>query len=189
MKKTIYFAVYLMALGSFVTLVAWFGYNFTAPIIEENKNIRIATNIALLYSPDDGYTKNDDQEYNKYRQLSREYSDVINDIYEVLDSNGDIYVVIYNVTTQGRNGPVSALIAINPYTDTVVDVTYYAHTETPNLGERYTRDEEIENLLGQTIGNVEVDVIAGASTTWVAVNAMFERIYIHYNAEGVHIDG
>jgi Na+-transporting NADH:ubiquinone oxidoreductase subunit C len=177
-----------MLLGGFVTLVAWFGFNYTQPIIQENADIRVSENIALLYSPEDGYTKNDNQEFNKYRQLSREYSDVINDIYEVLNSDGEVFVVIYNVTTQGRNGPVSALIAINPYTDTVVAVTYYAHTETPNLGERYTREEEYSKLIGQIVGNVDVDVIAGASTTWVAIDQMFERIDIHYNAEGVHID-
>jgi Na+-transporting NADH:ubiquinone oxidoreductase subunit C len=185
--KVVYFAFYLSVLGMLVTSVAALGYNATADRIEQNKIDTINSNIALLYSAEDGYTRNENQIDNKY--LQSQY-DLINDIYEVLDSNGDLYVIIYNVSAQGRNGLVSALVAIDPYTDTVQAVTYYDHSETPNIGEKYTREDEISKLIGQSVAtNVEVDVIANASTTWLAIEAMFNEIETHYNEQGVHIDG
>lgn len=187
MKKALFFALYLSVLGMIVTVVASLGYDLTAPIIEANKIQTIEDNIAILYSPEDGYTRNENQADNAYRQLNY---DVILDIYEVLDADGKLHVLIYNVTAQGRNGMVSALIAINPYNDQVEAVTYYDHGETPNIGEKYTRDDEISKLIGQTVStDVEVDVIANASTTWLAIEAMFNEIELHYRQEEVHIDG
>ena len=106
-----------------------------------------------------------------------------------IDEDGNIYVLIYDITVQGRNGMISALIAIDPYTDTIVAVTYYSHTETPNIGEKHTREENIFSLLGQSIDNVSVDAINGATTTGSAIVTMFEEIKTHYNQEEVHIDG
>mgnify|MGYP002640916259 FL=1 len=186
-RKTLYFGAYLAILGMLVTTIAYIGYEITNPVIERNRIQKIEDNIAILYSPEDGYGKNPDQEPNSYRQLNY---DVILDIYEVLDSEGELHVLIYNVTAQGRNGMVSALIAVNPYTDQVEAVTYYDHGETPNIGEKYTREDEISKLIGQTVStDVEVDVIANASTTWLAIEAMFNEIETHYAQEGVHIDG
>jgi len=185
--KVVYFAFYLAVLGMLVTSVAAIGYNATAPKIEQNKIDTINSNIALLYSSEDGYTRNENQIDNKY--LQSQY-DLINDIYEVLDSDGNLFVVIYNVSAQGRNGMVSALVAINPYADTVEAVTYYDHSETPNLGEKYTREEEINKLIGQSVAeDVYVDLISSASVTWGAIEAMFNEIETHYAEQGVHIDG
>ena len=186
MKKTLYFAVFLSVTAMLVTAIAYIGYTWTDPIIAQNRIESIEKNIAILFDPEDGYTRNAEQLENSY--LEKNYKSIY-EIYEVLDSNGDIYVLIYNINAQGRNGIIDALIAVDPYTDTVVAVTYYSHTETPNIGEKYTRDEETIKLIGQSLDNVEVDVITGASTTWVAIVTMFEDIKIHYNTEEVHIDG
>jgi Na+-transporting NADH:ubiquinone oxidoreductase subunit C len=187
MKKTFYFAAYLSILGMLVTAVGIFGNSVTEPIIERNRIETIESNIAILYSPEDGYTRNTNQEENSYRQLN--YKTIL-DIYEVLDSDGNLHVLIYNVSAQGRNGMVSALIAVNPYTDLVEAVTYYDHGETPNIGEKYTREEHINTLIGQSVAvDVEVDVIANASTTWIAIEEMFNSIETHFDQEGVHIDG
>ena len=193
MKKILYFAVFLMVTSGLVTGIAYLGYTFTAPIIEKNRNEKIANNIALLYSPDDGYAKNDDQAENFYNEKKRVYTDNgsgnISGIYEVLDANNVLIAIIYNVNAQGRNGLVNALVAVDPYLDTVIAVTYYEHGETPNLGERYTREEEAIKLVGQTIGIVEVDAISGATVTWGAINDMFDIIDTHYSNEEVHING
>jgi len=187
MIKTLYYAAYLAILGMLVTFIAIVGYNETAPIIEQNRIDTINKNIALLYSVEDGFKRSDNDNDNLY--LHKNY-DVILDIYEVLDGDDNLHVIIYNVSAQGRNGMVSALIAVNPYTDVVEAVTYYDHGETPNIGEKYTREDEISKLLGQSVAsNVEVDVIANASTTWLAIEEMFNTIEIHYEQEEVHIDG
>jgi len=187
MRKTLYFATFLTVTSMLVTIIAYLGYEATQPRIIANRNKKIDDNIALIYDPDDGYQKNEDQAYNTYREKNRNY-DVINEIYEVLDGNGEIHALIYDMTSEGRNGPVSALIAVNPFTKTVEAVVYYKHSETPNIGERYTREEEISKLIGQSINNYEIDLIAGASTTWGAIDDMFAQLKIHFNAE-VNING
>ena len=193
MKKTIYFAVFLMVTAVLVTSIAYLGFQITDPIIQENRAKKITDNIALLYSPDDGYSKNDSQLDNTYNEKNRKYTDNpsgnISGIYEVLDTSGELVAIIYNVNSQGRNGIVNALIAVDPRLDTVVGVTYYEHGETPNLGERYTREEEYSKLLGQVVGSVSVDQISGATTTWNAINDMFSIINYHYQDEEVHING
>jgi len=192
MKKILYFAFFLTVTSSLVTAIAFLGYNWTEPIIAENRAQKIEENIALLYSSDDGFQKNPDQGDNDYNEKSRKYTDNgsgnISGIYEVLDSDGALEAIIYNVNAQGRNGLVYALIAVNPYTDEVVGVTYYTHLETPNIGEKHTRPEAIETLLGQTITEVVVDEISGASVTWGAINEMFGIIETHYLDEEVHIN-
>lgn len=187
--KPMFYAIYLAVLGMMVTAVAFLGFNLTEPIIEANRVESINNNIALIYNPDEGYTRNEAQLDNAYQEKRKGY-EAITAIYEVLDSDGNLHALVYNCTSQGRNGMVSALIAINPYTDEVEAVVYYDHSETPNIGEKYTREDEISKLLGQSVAvDVEVDVIANASTTWIAIEDMFNTIEKHYSEQEVHIDG
>lgn len=185
-RKTLYFAFFLSATAMIVTGVTYAANSWAAPIIEQNRIDTIDRSIAVLFSVEDGYVRNEDQDQNSY--LEKNYK-AINEVYEVVDSNNEIHALIYNVSVQGRNGIIDALVAIDPYTDTIVGVSYYKHTETPNIGEVYTRDVETVKLIGQSLATVEVDVISGASTTWGAIINMFEQIKSHYNAEEVHIDG
>jgi len=188
MSKTLYFAVFLSATAMIVTAIAYAGYTWAEPIIAQNRINTIEENIGVFFSEEDGYSRNDDQLENSY--LEKNYK-AISEIYEVLDGDGEIYVLIYNVTVQGRNGMIDALVAVDPYIDKVVAVSYYSHTETPNIGEIYTRDEEIIKLIGQSILDITIDDLVGASagTTKAAIITMFDEILNHYNAEEVHIDG
>jgi len=186
MKKTLYFAVFLSVTAMLVTAIAYLGYNLTAPVIEANTIDKINTNIALLFDPEDGYTRNDEQTPNKYQEENGAYKEV-SSIYEVLDSDGELYVLIYDMAVQGRNGIIHCLVAVDPKTDEIVAINYYDHSETPNIGEKYTREEEYSKLIGQSIEDVQVDAISGATTTWNALNVMFEGLKTHYNAE-VRID-
>lgn len=193
MKKTLYFAVFLMVTSGLVTLVAFVGYNWTEPIIAENRAAKVAANIAILFDPEEGYKQNPDQPDNAYGELNRKYTDNssgnISGVYEVLDENDDLFAIIYNVNGQGRNGTVYALVAVDPYVDEILSVSYYDHTETPDRGERYMRENRIELIVGQPVLDVQVDAIAGATTTWTALNKMYEIIALHYIDEEVHIDG
>jgi len=194
MKKTMYFAFFLSATAMIVTLVTYVGYTLTAPIIEQNRIDKINNNIAILFDPEEGYIRNPEQKENSYQE--KRYKG-LSEVYEVLNSDGEIHALIYNLISQGRNGPVQVLIAVDPYTDVVMAVTFYNHIETPNIGEKYTRDDFIlgdeklnyQGLVGQSVDYVDVDVIAGASTTWIAVRDMFDILTVHYEEQEVHIDG
>ena len=187
-NKTLYFALFLFLTVVFVTVVAYVGYNFTNPIIEANRQQQIEDNIALLFSAEDGFVPNNELDDNS-KYAVKNYKQ-ITAIYEVLNSEGEVHAVIYNVWAQGRNDKVNALIAVDPYKDAVIGVVYYKHGETPNIGEKHTREEAIANLLGQSVvTGVEVDEIAGASVTWQAIVNIFGFVNEHYENEEVHIDG
>ena len=139
-NKAIYFAIFLGATAIFVTAVAFIGFNITNPIIEQNNIDRINNNIALLFNPEEGFEPNESLDSNSEYAV-KNYKQ-ITDIYEV-DRDGKLYAVIYNVWAQGRNDKVNALVAVDPYTDTIIGVVYYKHGETPNIGEKHTREEYI----------------------------------------------
>jgi len=187
MKQTIYFAVYLAILGALVTAIAYFGYSNLQPIIDANTQQKIDDNIALLFDPAD-YHQNPDFNTQSFNIDNPSYP-LIDAIYQVLDSNDNTYAYIYDMHVQGRNDVIHALIAVDPYTDTILGVAYYQQSETPNIGEKYMRQDAIDTLIGQPVTNVVVDAYAEATTTWNALNTMYTALADHYTKEGVHIDG
>lgn len=186
-NKTLYFALFLGGTVFFVTLIAFIGYNITNPIIEANNQQRITDNIELLFSSEEGFVPNTDLDSNS-KYAVKNY-DRITDIYEVF-YEGEVYAVIYNVWEQGKNDKINTLVAIDPYTDTILGVVLYKHGETPNLGALYAEKESTSFMIGQNIlGEVEVDAISGATVTWGALNVLYETVKQHYTDEEVHIDG
>ena len=136
MNKTLYYALFLSVTAMLVTAIAYLGYSITNPVIEQNTINKINENIAILFDPELGYTRNDNQADNTYREKDGAYKEV-QAIYEVLDDDGELHARIYDMAVQGRNDVIYALVAVDPYTDTIVGVAYYDHAETPNIGERY----------------------------------------------------
>ena len=184
-KQPLYFAGYLAILGMLVTGVAISGYNLAAPKIEENRQVKIRDNVALLFSVDEGFETNLELPANSYQQLNY---DLVDEVYEV-SKDGSLFAVIYDMQTAGRNGTINALVAIDPYTDTIIGAVYYNHSETPGKGALYGDKERIEEIVGDPVENVEFDAIAAVSTTWNALDKMYDAIKEHYLNEGVHIDG
>lgn len=185
MKQPLYFAGYLAVLGMMVTAVAIAGYNLAAPAIEANRQTKIRENVALLFAAEDGYVTNLELPTNSYQQLNY---DLVDEVYEV-SKDGALYAVIYDMQTAGRNGTINALIAVDPYTDTIIGAVYYNHSETPGKGALYGEEEKIIEIIGDSVLNVEFDVIASVSTTYNALDVMYDAIKEHYENEEVHIDG
>jgi Na+-transporting NADH:ubiquinone oxidoreductase subunit C len=91
--------------------------------------------------------------------------------------------------TAGRNGTINALVAVDPYSDTVIGAVYYNHSETPGKGALYGEEDEIAKIIGDSVLLVEFDVKASVSTTYNALRVMYDAIAEHYTSEEVHIDG
>ena len=142
-KQPLYFAGYLAILGMVVTGVAIAGYNLAAPRIESNRQVKIRDNVALLFSAEDGYVTNLELPTNSYQQLNY---DLVDEVYEV-SKDGLLYAVIYDMQTAGRNGTINALVAVDPYTDTIIGAVYYNHSETPGKGALYGEEEEISKII------------------------------------------
>jgi Na+-translocating ferredoxin:NAD+ oxidoreductase RnfG subunit len=180
MKSTIHYALFLAATAIISTILMFLVNDLTQPVIIDKQIKIIEENIGLIYSAEDGYQRNPNQVKNKYKEI--DYSG-IKEVYEVLDSNGDVYSHIYNVEVDGKNDVIGLLIAVS---DGVIDrVVYYKHAETKNLGEVYTREEESSKFIGMALVNSQVDMIAGASTTGRAVDLALDIVENHYNKEGV----
>jgi len=185
MKQPLYFAGYLAVLGMLVTGIAIAGYNLAAPKIEENRQVKIRDNVALLFTAEDGFETNLELPTNSYQQLNY---DLVDEVYEVY-KDGSLYAVIYDMQTAGRNGTINALVAVDPYTDIIIGAVYYNHSETPGKGSIYAEEERINEIVGDTVSDVDFDVIASVSTTYNALDKMYAAIKEHYENEGVHIDG
>lgn len=185
MKKPLYFAGYLAVLGMLVTAIAYFGYSQVYPIIEQNRKDSIQENASILFSTEDGFVVNLDLPDNYYQEADY---DLISSIYEV-SKDGKLYAVIYDTKVGGKNGDIFSLVAVDPYTDEIIGIAYYSHQETPNIGEMYTREEKIAEILSDPVSDVDFDKIAGASVTWGALTEMYNEIAKHYDEQEVHIDG
>ena len=103
--------------------------------------------------------------------------------------NVALLFVIYDMQTAGRNGTINALVAVDPYSDTVIGAVYYNHSETPGKGALYGEEDEIAKIIGDSVLLVEFDVKASVSTTYNALRVMYDAIAEHYTSEEVHIDG
>ncbi len=178
MKKVLHLSLFLSGLMMVVTLVGILAYEFTSPIIEQNKNDKIKESIALLFD-DNEYSRNENQ-IEIYNVSSY---DLISGVYEVIDLNGDINYIIYDVSVYGKNGDIYTLVAIDLTNDFIDGVVYYQHSETPGIGALYTEDIEIEKLYMPIDDFETVDYIAGATVTHRALDQMFLEIKTHYLKE------
>jgi Na+-translocating ferredoxin:NAD+ oxidoreductase RnfG subunit len=181
--KVLKLALFLGILSVFITGVSIVAYSYTAPIIEQNKIDKINTAIALLFNPEE-YSRNETP-----RNYFVENYDYITGVYEVVDQEGELEAIIYDTSVYGKGGDILTLIAVDPFNDTIIDVVYYTHSETPGIGALYTEDEARLKLQGQSVDNIYVDAIVGATITWTALDTMVQDVMLHYNQEGVHIDG
>ncbi len=180
MKKTIYYAIFLSLTAIISTVLMFLVNDLTKPVIEKKQIALIEENIGLIYSSDDGFKRNPNQEKGKYKVL--DYIG-IKEVYEVLDENDNVHSLIYNVEVSGKNDVIGLLIAVNK--GTIDRVVYYKHAETKNLGEVYTREVETSKFIGMPLKDSSVDMIAGASTTGRAVDLALDIVENHYSKEGV----
>jgi len=123
---------------------------------------------------------------------SRDYNvgdyDTIMGVYEIIEnSDSSIAILIYDIVTEGRNGPIHVAIAVDPNTDTIVAYKVISQNETEGIGTLYAGENVINTIIGQTLPDFDIDLIAGATVTWNALDLMVQDINSHYITENVSL--
>ena len=72
-------------------------------------------------------------------------------VYEILDAAGGVRQVLVPIHGQGYGGQIFGFLALAPDLNTVKDIMFYEHQETPGLGGRITRDSWRANWPGRRI--------------------------------------
>lgn len=183
----------------------------------ETSSVRRATNYILIifvmvvgiqlawnhYSPNIGVPKVDVLQYfadsydpELYTQNltpTRDYNagayDTIRGVYEILNNDDlSIEVLVYDIVTDGRNGPIHIVIAVDPYTDTIVNYIVVAQSETEGVGAVYSTQVVIDTIINQTVENFNIDLISGATITWDALELMIQDVVANYTNEEVSLN-
>ncbi|MBU1093776.1 MAG: FMN-binding protein [Firmicutes bacterium] len=116
--------------------------------------------------------------------------DTITGVYEIINnSDSSVEVLIYDIVTQGRNGPMHIVIAVDPYIDTIVGYVVVSHTETTGIGAIYAGSIVVNSIIGLTVNNFNIDLIVGATVTWDALELMIQDVTTNYLNEGVSLNG
>ncbi len=156
------------------------------------------------YSPNIGVPKVDvlqyfEDTYSKdlYTQNltpTRDYNvgayDTINGVYEVMNNDDQtLTVLIYDLVADGYNGPIHVVIAVDPYTDTIVGYVVVSQNETESIGGKYMTEAYIDTIINQDVLNFSIDEIAGVTSdfTFPALEQMVADVRNNYVNEEVSL--
>ncbi len=85
-------------------------------------------------------------------------------VYERLDENGKFEQILLPIQGQGYGGPMHGFLSLGPDLNTVTDIIFYEHQETPTLGGRIDRPEWRGAWVGRRVfdasGNVALQLVA-----------------------------
>lgn len=132
-------------------------------------------------------------DYTQSTTPSKDYNvsayDTILGVYEITkNADSSIAGIVYDTQTDGRNGPIHIVIAIDPYTDTIVGYVVVSHTETQGLGELYMEPAVVDTIINQKVQNFNIDLISGATITWDALERIITDVTNNYTNENVSLN-
>lgn len=115
--------------------------------------------------------------------------DTIRGVYEIIkNDDSSIEVIVYDIITEGRNGPIHIVIAVDPYNDTIVKYVVISQSETEGVGAVYAGQDVIDTILNQSVGDFNIDIISGATITWDALDLMIQDVIANYTNEEVSLN-
>ncbi len=139
MKEKIKMVVFILLLGSFLTVVLVAVDNYTEPIIEINN--RKALQESILKALDIPFT-----ESNRVEAYSNNISAKIVEEkkYYISEKN-----IAFEVAGSGVQGPIHAIMSMLPDMVTIDRIVIIAQEETPGLGSRIAEDEFLDQFAGK----------------------------------------
>ncbi|MCF7929940.1 MAG: FMN-binding protein [Acholeplasmataceae bacterium] len=172
--------------------VTWDAYDLMIQDVVDNytnENVSLMTAIDVLQYFEYAYDRAD---FTQDQTPSRDYNvdayDTITGVYEIIDNDdSSIEVLIYDIVTQGINGPIHIVIAVDPYIDTIVGYVVVSQSETEGLGALYAGPIMINSIINQLVDDFNIDLIAGATVTWDALELMVQDVVANYTNEDVSL--
>lgn len=182
MREKLFMVIFILVLGSLLTAALLAVDNATAPIIEENAQYKITTNVLeALGIP---FTEKDVLE--KFTGNVNEKS-VDGKTYYV--SGDGKYAIEFSGS--GLWGPIRGIIALQSDLETVAGITIIHQEETPGLGGRITEQWYLDQFAGKNVkprleaitpgkgqeNANSIDAISGATlTSWTFIDILNQNL-------------
>jgi len=164
MNKFLKFPLFIMAVAVICTTIVVGVHSVTQPILEEKAKEVVRSTIDTMY-PDAK-----DFEISK-KKLESKYLEAL---YIVEDKDGKKYNV-YQTSAMGKVDFVKMLVSVNE--DNVINNLLYTQMkETKGIGTKLAEPEYIKTILGQSLSDLKVDGVTGATYTSEAVKISLEAI-------------
>lgn len=176
MKEKLSMILFVLVLGSMLTVALVVAHDYTAPIIERNQALKIKTKVLEAF--DIAHTKDDVETVFSRNIETTEKEDRM----FYISRNREI---AFEISGSGLWGPIHGVIAMMPDLETIKGITIIHQEETPGLGGRIAEKAYLDKFKNKKIfpelkilppGKVrkenEVDAITGATLSCKA----FEKI-------------
>jgi Na+-translocating ferredoxin:NAD+ oxidoreductase RnfD subunit len=176
--RTRYSVIYSFVILSFL-VVAQLGWSYYGPQIGKPK-----VDVLQYFEAYETYT----QRFTPSRTYNSDAYDAIQDVYEIEDENQTLVLLAYNMIAEGFWGPINVIVVVDPYTDVIVNYYVVRHEEVQ--GAAYFDEESVGAVLNQNVStfDIPVDVSAGATGTFNALQEIVTDVVNHYTNEEVSLN-
>lgn len=180
MKDKITMVIFILVLGSILTVALVAVDNYTAPIIERNNIIK--TRLSVLKALDINFAEDNINEVF--------LKNVLIDVKEGKEfyKSGITGDVAFEISGSGLQGPIFGIVAMLPDLQTIKGITIVRQEETPGLGGRIAEKEYLNQFNnkkfapdiivmppGKAQGESEVDGITGATLSCMAFETILNN--------------
>lgn len=184
LKEKVSMVIFIVLLGTFLTGILVAVKQYTSPIIEKNKAIKLKTSILDAFSL--AWEKNNAEE-------------IFSENIKVMESKGKTFYltrggdIAFGIAGIGLWGPIRGIIAIKSDLKTIKNITIIHQEETPGLGGRIAEREYLDTFKdkntfprllivspGHAKKSNEVDGITGATMTSKAFEKLINDEIMKY---------
>jgi hypothetical protein len=175
--RTRYSVVYSFLIIAFL-VVAQLGWSYYGPQIGKPK-----VDVLQYFEAYSSYT----QRFTPSRDYNSGAYDALQDVYEIEDENQELMLLMYNMVTEGFWGPINVIVVVDPYTDVIVNYYVVRHEEVQ--GAAYFDEESVSAIFNQNVldFNIPLDVSAGATGTFNALQLIVSDVVNQYTNEEVSL--
>ena len=193
MKDRILMVVFVLVLGSVLTLALVAVDYYTLPLIEKNTELQLKSGVLSAFTV--AFENDPDAVEKAYEENISERPAGDKTFY--INETGDI---AFRFSGSGLWGPITGVIALASDFKTVRNITVIHQEETPGLGSRISEGEYLDGFRekvfspilkmtapGKGLGNNEIDAITGATMSSDAFIAILNNQVSEYRkaVEGV----
>jgi len=163
MKDKIKMVIFILVLGSFLTMVLVGVNNYTVPMIEANNKRAFQESVLKVFNISFSETNRD-------RAYLNNISDrVIKDKKFYISKNNNI---AFEIIGSGVQGPIRTIISMSPDMETIDRIVIIHQEETPGLGSRIAEKEYLDQFRGKKFAPDIIVVRAGKAKNDNEVNGI-----------------
>lgn len=174
LKKTVYLACFLAIVGIICSGLVASVYALTQPIIEGREQDEKETTIRNVFPTMTWFEES---------QVASKY-ETIQVIYNVYNQEHTCIGVVYELVTKGYGGDIQLLVAYDGKTKELINLRYMGtFSETPGFGSQVKEEKFLSQILNQSVEQMEIETLSGATITSLAVKKAIEEANHHFMSQ------